>query len=67
MQKSLNLYSPLVRHFSAHGNDDLVKICHLLNVRYTPINYEVPAGSKVRLIDGTTGEFYGIYDRDQAL
>ncbi len=68
LRKSQTLYKPILsRYFSAQSNDDLVKICHLLNVRYSPINHEIPDGSKIRLIDGTTGEFYGIYDKEHAL
>ena len=58
---------PLFRFSSLESKEELVKICALLNIKYQPINSEIPAEGKIKLIDGVTGQFYGIYERDDAM
>ncbi len=59
----------LSRKFTIERGDreTLLKMCQMLGIEYKDNNEEIPVGTKIRLIDGETNQFYGIFGIDAAM
>lgn len=68
-KKKLSLLKKGYNKFTILPEDrpSLLKICQMLNTDYKDNNDEIPIGTKIRLIDGDTNQFYGIYNLDIAM
>lgn len=68
-RKKICLLKKTLKNFTIVKEDraTLLKICQMLGTDYKDNNEEIPIGTKIRLIDGDTSQFYGIYNMDVAM